>query len=307
MLPKLIWCLLVFLVPSETSAGDPIVIKDDLGETIRLERPAERIIALYGAFNEILAELGLEDRIVARTKADSLPPSILDKPSIGTHMRPNVELVLAYKPDLVLQMAGRKQASQAVTALKGLGVTTAFFKATCFEELFSIVERLGRLTGAEEKARSLVTDMKDRLLAVKNKVEGRAAHPAVFFEVRYPNLLAAGNQSIVTDIIRAAGGENCVRLEKKLVRIGEEELLRLNPEVYLIQKGPMNPSPMPMTERTHFQTIQAVRTGRVFVVDEQVFSRPGPRNIKAVETLAGLLYPQPSLKTGVQQERTKEK
>ena len=79
--------------------ADEIHVKDDTGRELVLERPAERIIALYGAYNEILAAMGLEDRLVGRTKADVLPPSILSRPSIGTHMRPNVELVLALEPD----------------------------------------------------------------------------------------------------------------------------------------------------------------------------------------------------------------
>jgi iron complex transport system substrate-binding protein len=304
---KLIWCLLVCLVPAESLAEGQITIQDDLGRTVRLERPARRIIALYGAFNEILGAMGLEDRIVARTQADRLPPSILDKPCIGTHMRPNVELVLSFKPDLVLQMAGRQQASESVTALKRLGVTTAFFKAVTFQDLFSMIERLGRLTGAEKDAQALITNMKDRLDAVQRNIGKPENPPLVFFEVRYPNLLAAGSDSMVNDIIQTAGGKNCVEIEKKLVRLGEEELLRLNPEVYLIQKGPMNPAPLPMAERPHYQTIQAVRLGRVFIVDEQEFSRPGPRNIKAVETLAEWLHPQAFSEMEVRPEMTKEK
>lgn len=284
-------CLAFFHLLEGTARAE-IMVRDDLGHTIRLEKPATRIIALYGAFNEILAAMGLEHVIEARTNTDRLPPSILEKPSIGTHMRPNVELVYGYKPDLVLQMDGRKQASETVTALKRIGVTTAYFKAANFQELFSVIERLGVLTGAEAASRDLVLSMKTRLNRVKKALKDAETRPRVFFEVRYPNLLGAGRGSIVNDILHWAGGVNCIESPKKLVRIGEEKLLQLGPDAYIVQQGPMNPNPVILEKRPHYQIIEAVRKKRVMVVDEQVFSRPGPRNVDAVETLAEFLHPQ---------------
>ncbi|MFH1091407.1 MAG: ABC transporter substrate-binding protein [Pseudomonadota bacterium] len=281
-------CLL-FL--TETAAWAGLLVKDDTGETIRLETPARRIIALYGAFNEILAAMGLEDRIVARTSADRLPESIIKKPSIDTHMRPNIELILGCKPDLVLQMAGRREASETVAALKRFGVSTAFFQVSSFEELFSVISRLGVLTEAELPARDLVTSMKSRLARVYEVVNNISGKPRVVFEVRYPNLLCAGRGSMVDEVIQKAGGVNCVTGSQKLIRLSEEELLRLSPDVYLVQKGPMNPAPLPPPERPHYQALEAVKKGRVYVVDEQMFSRPGPRNVEAVEILARRLYP----------------
>ncbi|MBW2580217.1 MAG: hypothetical protein JRD00_04575 [Deltaproteobacteria bacterium] len=80
--------LLLFL-PAMTSAE--VRITDDLGQVISLEGPARRIISLYGAYSEIFFAMGLEDRLVARTRADLFPPAILSKPSVGTHLRPNME------------------------------------------------------------------------------------------------------------------------------------------------------------------------------------------------------------------------
>jgi iron complex transport system substrate-binding protein len=277
-----------FLAGALGARAAPAVI-DDAGTLISLEQPAKRVIALYGAFNEILAAMGLEDRIVARTRIDRLPPSIVDKPSIGTHMRPNIEMVLGLDPDLVLQMSGRKEASQAVATLRRHGLSTAFFKATSFVELYSVIQRLGVLMGAEPAASNLIESMKSRLARVHKGSVSDSDRPKVFFEVRYPNLLAAGQGSIVSDVIRRAGGVNCVTSEKKLTRLSEEELLRLDPDVYILQKGPMNPNPVALSERSHFRTLKAVRDDRVLIVNEKIFSRPGPRNVDAVETLAALL------------------
>jgi len=277
------------------AATGAVSVVDDQGTEIRLAAPATRIIALYGAFNEILAAMGLTGRLAARTQADVTPPAIAALPSIGTHMRPNLELILGLHPDLVLQMGGRKAASEPVQALRRLGIPTAFFEVTSFAGLFSLIERLGVLTGEPGRAAALTASLTARLDTVAAKIRAaRAAGarpPRVFYEVRYPNLLAAGHGSLVSEVIERAGGVNAVQIEGKLVRLAEEELLHMDPDVYLIQRGPMNPTPIPLAERSHFATLTVRKTGNVHEVDERAYSRPGPRAVDAVEELAKILYP----------------
>ncbi|MGM0662902.1 MAG: ABC transporter substrate-binding protein [Thermodesulfobacteriota bacterium] len=272
-------------------AGE-IRVKDDTGRELALEHPAERIIALYGAYNEILAAMGLEDRLVGRTKADVLPPSILSRPSIGTHMRPNVELVLALEPDLIIQSSGRREATVVVEQLRRHGGNVAVFQPHSFRELFDVIKRLGLLTGEPEAASALIQSLQARLEAVEERLRTVRHRPRVFFEVRYPNLLGAGRESIVNDVIERSGGTNCLDIPKKLVRIGMEALIKSDPQVYVIQEGPMNRSPCSPVERSHFSVLEAVREGRILKVDEQVFSRPGPRSVDAVEALAAFLHPE---------------
>ncbi|WP_428569924.1 MAG: ABC transporter substrate-binding protein [Solidesulfovibrio sp. DCME] len=251
-------------------------------------------MALYGALNEILAGLGLTDRIVARTEADTRPPAIAGLPVIGTHMRPNIERVLAVAPDLVLQAAGRGEAEEAAASLARLGLPTAVFAINDFPGLFSAIDRIGRLTASEDGAARLVAGLTARLEAVAARAGGQGERPTVFFEVRSGSLLAAGQGSMVDAVIEAAGGKNAVTADKKIVRLADEELLRLAPQVCLTQRGPMNPEARPMRERPAYATLPCVQSGRDFLVDEAVFSRPGPGSVDAVEELAGLLAASPA-------------
>lgn len=264
---------------------------DGLGNEVRLERPARRIIALYGAFNEIIAEMGLGGRLVARTKADAGIPAVAHLPSVGTHMRPNLEMVVGLKPDLVLQLTARKGASVPVEALRREGIPVAEFNPHTFGELFEAIRAIGVLTGAPEAAAALAGRMHTRLDAVADMVARRDETPRVFFEIRSPSLLAAGRGGIVNDVIERAGGVNAVSDPKKIVRLGEEALHGLDPDVYLVQRGPMNPDPRPLDERPLYEALRAVRLGRTLVVDEGAFSRPGPRAVEAVERLAHYLHP----------------
>ncbi|WP_321403351.1 ABC transporter substrate-binding protein [Maridesulfovibrio sp.] len=285
---------LLLLISFSSSAQAAVSIVDDFGNELTLKSPAKRIVALYGSFNEILCAMDLGDRLVARTAADHYPEQITALPSIGTHMRPNPELIVAMKPDLVLQMAGRSKAASALEPLRTRGIPCAMFKVASFEEMFSMIRRLGILTGKPGAAQKLVDSMNARLNAVSERCVRSSSEsaPSVFFEIRYPNLLAAGQGSIVNDIIRHAGGINCVDNHKKIVRLGEEELMRLNPQNYVYQTGRMNPSPVRPDERSHLRFLDAVRNKKILNVDESVFSRPGPRNVEAVEILADFLLNQ---------------
>ena len=247
------------------------------------------MIALYGAFNEIFLALGAGDLLVARTAADGDLPELAGLPAIGTHMRPNAELVLAQRPDVVLQLAGRSEALAQTESLRALGLKVLTFDVNSFARLFEVTETLGRLAGREEKAAALVAGWKKRLEALRARNAGKPA-ARVFYEVRYPNLLAAGRGGISSEILALAGGENVVTDGKKLVRFSEEALIAANPDAYVIQKGPMNPAPTPLAERDHYRGLRAAREGRVLVVDEERFARPGPRALDAAEELDAWLH-----------------
>ncbi|ACU89804.1 periplasmic binding protein [Desulfomicrobium baculatum DSM 4028] len=277
----------LFLLQIPASALAAIFVTDDQGRQISLDAPATRIIALYGAFNEILADLGREDLLIARTATDDLPASIKAKPSIGTHLRPNAELILGLAPDLVIQLGGRGEAMEPVRFLEKRGLNVAVFDLENFEQLFSVMERLGTLTASTDQAAKRIAFMRSELARIE--AANTAPRPRIFFEARYPTLLAAGQGSMASEILYRAGGENCVAAPDKLVRLGEEELLRLDPDIYLVQEGPMNPRPVPMAERHLFRTLACVKSGQVHTVDQKVFSRPGPRSLEAVRQLATII------------------
>ncbi len=265
--------------------GAELGITDDRGQVVRLAAPPRRLISLAGGLTEILAALGAAERLVGRIQGDH---TVRGVPTVGTHLQPNVEMILALKPDLVVQ-GGVAKGLPALARLTAEGVPVALFDPRDFPGLMETIRRLGVLTAREAAARELVAELESRLARVAQEVAGRPK-PTVFFEVRYPNLLGAGRGSLVHDIIARAGGENVLSHPQKLVPFSLEALLLLNPEVYLIQRGPMNKSPQDIYTRPNFQEVRAVKQRRVLVVEEEMFSRPGPRAVAAVELLARYLH-----------------
>jgi iron complex transport system substrate-binding protein len=272
--------------------ADPVVVTDDWGQTITLPAPARRIIPLYGAFAEMLFAMGAGTEVVARTDADEYPDEITRLPAVGTHMRPNLEMIVALKPNLVVQSATRRAAMPEIQRVIEAGIPVAVFSPNSFAELFHTVERLGVLTGHQTGARALVEGMKQRLEAVAARVAEVPARPRVFFEVRAEPLTAAGRASMVEQILEAVKAENVVTSDKAVVQTNLETLLLDNPDYYVVQRGPMNRNPVLPRDRQHFQRLRAVQQGHVILVDEYLFSRAGPRCVDAVEQLAAALYPE---------------
>jgi iron complex transport system substrate-binding protein len=278
---------LVLFLLGQSQNVNAAQITDDHGTIVTLAAPPQRIISLYGGLTEILSALGVGNRIVARTQGDE---TIKEIPTVGTHLQPNVEMILAFKPDLVVQ-GGVAKGIPALKRLEAAHVPVAMFAPHDFAGLFSTITRLGTLSGQTEAAAALNRSMQTKLAEVAERVAGRPK-PRVFFEVRELNLLAAGQGSLVNDIITRAGGENLVTSPQKLTLYSLEALIQANPDVYIIQKGPMNRSPDNIYKRPYFQELQAVKAHRVLVVDESLYSRPGPRSAEAVEELARFLHPE---------------
>jgi len=280
----MIGMVLCLLVAGLAAAGQ---IKDDRGQALNLTSPPQRIVSLYGGLTEILSALGLAPRVVARTQGDEVINNI---PTVGTHLQPNVEMILALRPDLVVQ-GGVPKGMMALKRLEGEGVAVAMFAPHDFPGLFSAITRLGALTGRMEAAAALNRSLEEKLKEVARRVAGYKK-VRVFYEVRHLNLLAAGQGSMVHDIITRAGGVNIVDSSQRMITFNLEALLQADPEVYVIQQGPMNRSPEDIYTRPYFQELQAVKKRRVLIVDESLFSRPGPRAADAVAQLARFLHPE---------------
>ena len=287
------WVALIVVVAVGLSAAGPAragCVEDDTGARVCVEKTRPRVISLYGAFTELLWEIGGGDLLVARTRNDRSIPEVRELPSVGTGLKPNVEHVMALRPDLVVARAGRA-ARRAVESLRSRGLHVAAFDPRGLDDLYRTVERLGVLAGREAEARALVERLRERMGALRRLTA--AARPVrVVYEVRSQPLTVAGQDSLMTEIIEAAGGVNAVPVRKKILMLDVEALLRMDPEAYIVQEGPMNRNPMPPSERPHLGALRAVRDGRVLVVDEARFARPGPHVAEAAESLARFLHPE---------------
>ncbi len=274
--------LIILIASTNLSAAQ---IQDDLGQPVSLQAPPQRIVSLYGGLTEILIALGVKDRIVAHIQGDE---SLTDIPTVGTHLQPNVEMILALKPDLVVQ-GGVSKGMPALKKLEAEGVPVAMFAPHDFAGLFSTIQRLGALTGQEAAAAALNQSARppEKIAA---RLAGTETGPGLLrgalSEPAGRRAGLHGERHHYPGRRRQCGGDR-----QKLTPFSLEALLQAKPDVYLIQQGPMNRSPEDIYSRPYFQELRAVQAKRVLVVDEGLFSHPGPRSAEAVEQLARFLHP----------------
>ena len=150
------------------------------------------------------------------------------------------------------------------------------------------IERVGRVTGTTEKAASVVGVMKLDVEAVRSAVE--AVPPvSAFVEIAQSPLYTVGAGTLIDELVGLAGGTNIVT-EPGYVAYSSEQLIQADPEVYLATKGSMS-DPAALAKRAGYGGLSAVKAGRVYVLDDNLVSRPGPRVAEGLKQIAAALHP----------------
>jgi iron complex transport system substrate-binding protein len=268
---------------------------DDLGRQVTLDTAPQRIVSVSPACTEILFALGLGDQVVGVTEYCNYPEETQSKPKIGTFTSPNLEVIMAQDPDLVLATAGVQ--SDMVGRMEETGLKVYVVNPATFDETVAIIRDIGSLTGREAEAARIADDMQKRAdeiaAAVKSKTAAGGTSPKVFYEIFYENnVWTAGRDSIISDLIRMAGGSNLGDADSgDYYEFSVESLIAGNPDVYLVGSGSMA-NPGDVTTRPGWDMMNAVRNGRVNIVNEDLVYRTGPRLIDGLESIYQAIKPQ---------------
>lgn len=276
-------------------------ITDSDGRQVQFDRPFKRIISLYPAHTVNLLRLGLEKEIIAISLSDTS----LNRPYVRFQDDP--ERLLALKPDLVLirPMISRGYPN-LVRTLERHNVQVVSLQPTSMDELFTYWRNLGALTGREPQAREMIAEFQQGL----QKINASLAHippekrKRVYFESIHKQMKTFATSSMAVFVLEAAGGRNVARDAKQMrntniAAYGKERILAKANEIdlYLAQYGRMNPVSIEMILREPgFEAIRAVRERQVFLVGEEMVSRPTMELLDGIVFVRSLLYPDYSQK-----------
>lgn len=264
----------------------------------------QRIVSTAPSITETLFALGLGDRVVGVTTFCRYPPEAARKPKIGNYLRPDVEAILALRPDLVI--AERSLVRQALS-LPGLELRLLEVEDEDLPGILKSIRAIGAATGADARAERLTAQIQAALDAVGRRT-AKLSRPTVLFVVgrtpgRLEDLIAAGRGSYIDELIRLAGGRNAFGdAAVAYAKVNLEEVLARDPQV-IVDIGEMAQSGA-VTERQQREvvrlwaqcgTLRAVRDRRIFVVAPDLFVVPGPRVAEAARQLARLLHPEVGL------------
>ncbi len=260
-----------------------------------LPTQADRIISMAPNLTEILFALGLDDEIVGVTLGSDYPPATGKKPKVGTFWQPNIEAVIAAKPDLVITL-GFDQQRNLAARLKRIGYNSLILNIEKVSELFEAIEIIGAATGKQREANELVSDITAKLnkLSALVSTNGRVK---VLWVVQREPLRVAGRDTFVNEMIELAGGENAIEpTMHKYPPIGAEQVIACKPDVIIEpamdQKDPVGQQAGALQYWSKFKNVPAVTNKRIYVIAGDTVSRLGPRLYEGTETIAQCLRPE---------------
>ncbi len=280
----------------ESTPPPPVEIIDQLGRTVTLETTnPQRIVSLAPSHTETLYALGLGDRLVAVTDYCNYPPEVKEKPSIGGFSTPNIEEVVAMDPDLILATVIHED--KVIPQLEAKGLTVVAVDPTTIDEVIEAITLIGKVTGAEKEADSLLADMQKRIKAVTDKTDGLAGaeKPNVLYVVWHDPLMAAGSGTLHDELIRTAGGTNVASELDGYAAISLEVVIAANPQVMIAGVGMGTGEDLPLqfiTTEPRLEDTDARINNRIYRIDVDLVGRPGPRIVEALEQFAGFIHPE---------------
>jgi iron complex transport system substrate-binding protein len=281
--------------PARAAAAPPadsaVTVVDDAGRTVRLPRPARRVVSLIPSATEVLLALGAGGRLVGRTDFDHGPGVDL-LPSVGGGMTPSIEAVAALRPDLVLGWETRGDQSTR-RRLEELGIPVFAVEVDDTVGVFRTVASLGRLTGRAPAADSLAARLRRELAEVRASVAGRP-RPTVFFLVWNDPPMTAGAGTFISQVLGVAGGRNVFAdVAGEWPNVALEEIVRRQPDFVVLplgEKGGAHDVDR-LRRSPGWRELRAMREGRIVTIDAELMNRPGPRLGEAARTLRDRLHP----------------
>jgi iron complex transport system substrate-binding protein len=261
-------------------------VRDDFGTVIDLHRTPRRIVSLNPTTTEILFALGASNRLVGRSQWDVFPDSARAVADLGQALRPNVEAVIAAKPDLVVLYASNDN-RPAFDRLQQAGIVTVAFKIDSIEQFARDARLIGRITGDSARAATLVDSIEATLARVR-AATASLPHPTVFIHAWDKPIIAIGGGSFMSQLLEVAGARNSYAdINAPSAPVTLEDVVQRNPD-YVMASPVAAPK---IRSSASWRTIPAVRAGHLLVYDTVLVGRPSVLLGAAAVSLAKLLHP----------------
>ncbi len=279
----------------QVSEPKPISVVDDAGRTVEMAETPQRIISLAPSNTEILFALDLGNKVVGVTDFCDYPEEAQAIEKVGG-LEYNLEKIVALDPDLVLAIGGSPAQVEKATEMEKLDLTVLVLEPGDVEGIMDNIELVGKATGAEKEADELVAQMRTRFDDITAKAKGAASSPKVFFELDATDPskpYTPGPGSFIDALITLAGGSNIGASAKmQWVQLSTEDIIAQDPDIIVLGDANYGVTVEMVKERPGWGVISAVQNDAIYPIDDVLVSRPGPRIIDGLESLARIIHPE---------------
>lgn len=287
------FALIACSVQKPISTTDPLdarQVTDEAGRSVRVPAKIERFISLAPNLTEIAYAVGAGDRLVGNTTFCDYPEGAKKVQKVGDTLQPSIERILALRPQLVLVST----ASQLETFTKQLDehrIAVYVTDPRDLEGVFRSILSVGDLLNESAAASESVKQLRARSETVERAVAGLAP-VSVFFQLSGQPLYTAGRSSFVTNLIERAGGRSVTSdVQEAWPRLSDEWALASRPEAVIMLSGDAMGSAANTKVAAALRNSPAVQNGRVYLIDGDLLTRPGPRLVDGLEQIAYALHP----------------
>jgi len=297
----LIFTLLLFtlnlflLMGSANTVNYPLTIIDDTGTAVTIPQEPQRIISTAPSNTEILFDLGLQEKIVGITNYCNFPEETKNIEKIGEISPLNFEKIISLNPDLILAYAGFQL--KEIPRLRELGLNTIVLEPLTLKETLKSIKMVATDCGIPEKGNTLVENLLQRINKIKTKVSKIAIteRPNIFIGGIYETIWTPGEGTLFNELISLAGGRNIAAGLSGWTKISQEFIVKEDPDIIIIPIGAMNPGDEPkikenISQRPGWSNISAIKTQKIFIVNEDLFYRATPRLVDGLELLYEIFY-----------------
>jgi iron complex transport system substrate-binding protein len=257
----------------------------------------KRIVSLVPALTEMLFALGAGAQLVAVSSYDEYPPDVKSLPRVGALLDPDMERILALRPDLVLSY-GSQTDTQAQLARANIRVFN--YRHAGLAGVFTTLKELGAAVGRAREGERLAGEIRGRLDGIQARVTGRPRPRTLLVFERDPASLrgvyVSGGVGFLHDMLGIAGGVNVFAdVARESVQPSVETILARAPEVIIEVRatGLLTAEGVAVATRAWgtLASLPAVKQGRVYVLNGDHLVVPGPRVVQGTEAFAKALHP----------------
>ncbi len=273
-------CVLMALLLLATMPAQAVVVTDERGAAIDFTQPPQRIVALLPSLTESVCALGACSRLVGVDRYSNSPESVRGLPQVGGGLDPNIEAIVALKPDLVLLA----KSSRVTQRLEQLGIKVLVLEPKSHADVRRVLDALGQVLGADDPQR-VWRAIDASVAAAAQSLPPQAKGTRVYFEIN-STPYAAGESSFIGETLTRLGVKNIVPAALgPFPKLNPEYVVRANPDLIMVSER----SAQGLEQRPGWSLIRAVRDGhicRFTAAQSDVLVRPGPRMGEAARLMA---------------------
>lgn len=262
-------------------ADRPGDLVDDARRSIQLRHAVRRVITLAPNLTESVALLGGEPLIVGTDDFSDYPPPMKGKPKVGG-VHPNLESIASLHPDLVIASTSANHPALA-PALEALSIPLYVVRTDRLSDIARAMGSLGSILKLPDHQKATQSFRRD-LEAQRRR---RRIPPKVLFIVWTDPLYVAGSATYMDDLFELTGAENAASRVSGWPPFSFETLVTSQPDILLFPSRSIPPAQFELLIRkdARWRNLKCIREHSYFAVDEDVFTRPGPRVVEAARAL----------------------